>query len=358
MKHLFRSLALAIAAMTGLAAVPVRASEELAGVIQIEDKAGLFSADGIAKAKHAFESTVFKSKTHLLVVTADHVPPAKQAEWDEIAKNKDDKGRNRFAEEWARAMGRTKDHHGDIVVLVYRSPAGGFFVSTVSDKQSDVHRHFSDAKAREVDGVFLRELRKVKADKLEGDAAKKEMDAALVSATELVISNLKDTSAPDTVRKTGSSNHVAAEHKGGGIGGWICMLIAIGLGVWLVIGLIRAFTGGGGGGGPGGGYGGGGGGFMTSLMGGMFGAMAGMWMYNNLMGGHDYHNDAMAGDNYGSDGAGNTGDGNYDDGAAATDGDWGDGGGDAGGGDWGGDGGGGGDWGGGGGDFGGGGGDW
>ncbi|MBL8867346.1 MAG: hypothetical protein KF873_08015 [Gemmataceae bacterium] len=351
MRRLFRGLGLAVAVLTGLAAVPVRAEES--GVINIDDKAGLFSDDGIAKAKHAFESTTFKSKTHLLVVTADHVPPKKQAEWDEIVKNKDDKGRNRFAEEWARAMGRTQDSHGDIVVLVYRSPAGGFFVSTVSDKQADVHRHFSDTKAREVDGIFLRELRKVKTEKLDGAAAKKEMDSALVSATELIIKELKDTSAPDSSRKAAAgNNHVAADQKaGGGIGGYICMILMVVLGAWLVIGLIRAFTGGGGGGGPGGGYGGGGGGFFTSLMGGMFGAMAGMWMYNNLFGGHDYHNDAMAGDNYGNE-SGDTGDGNYDDGAAATDGDWGD----SGGGDWG-DSGGGGDWGGGGGDFGGGG-DW
>ena len=39
--------------------------------------------------------------------------------------------------------------------------------------------------------------------------------------------------------------------------------------------------------GYGGGYGyGGGGGFFTGMLGGMFGSMAGMWMYNNMFGGH------------------------------------------------------------------------
>ncbi len=355
MNRLLRGAALAVAVLTGFALGSARAED--AGVMKVEDKAALFSDDGVSKAKHAFESTAFKSKTHLLVVTADHVPPAKQAEWDEIVKTKDDKARNRFAEDWARALGRTKDSHGDIVVLVFRAPSGILFATTVSDKESDVHRHFGDAKAREVDGIFLRELRKVKTEKLDGAAAKKEMDSALASATELIIKDLKDTAAPEAGKKTASGNRVAAENKGGGIGSYICMFVAIGLGIWLVIGLIRAFTGGGGGGGPGGGYGGGGGGFFTSLMGGMFGAMAGMWMYNNLFGGHDYHNDAMAGDNYGNE-TGDAGDGNYDDGGAATDGDWGDSGGGSNGGDWGDTGGGGGDWGGGGGDFGGGGGDW
>ncbi len=345
MKPLLRGLLIAASVMT-LALSPSIASEESKGVISIEDKAGLFSSEGITKAREAFEGTSFGSETHLLIVTADSIPSKKQAEWDEIYKNKDERGRNRFAEEWARAIGRTKDKHGDIVVLIYKSGTT-YFVRTISDKQSDIHRNFSDTKAQSVSDVFVRELRKVKSEKLEGDAAKKEMDTALISATELVISDLKDTSAPDSSHKSGSANHAVAERKGSGIGGYICMILMVVLGIWLVIGLIRMFTGGGGGGGYGGGGGGGGGGFFGNMMGGMFGAMAGMWMYNNLFGG-GFQNDAMAGDSYNTD-TGDTGDGNFDDGASGGDGDWGDGGG---GGDWGG---GGGDWGGGG-DFGGG--DW
>lgn len=354
MMRIWTRWALAIAMVFGVAIGTVSAGAETTGVMNVEDQAALFSDDGIQRAKQAFQSTSFHSPTHVLVVTANHVPTEKQAQWDEIVKNRDDKARNRFGEEWARSLGRTKDSHGDVVILIYKAPTGGFFVSTISDKQSDVYRHFSDAKAREIDGIFLRELRKVKAEKLEGEQAKKEMDTALISATEKLISDLKDTSAPSSGR-SGASNHVSNDHReGSNIGGYICMFLCVALGIWLVVGLIRAFTGGGGGGygGPGG-YGGGGGGFFSSLLGGMFGTMAGMWMYNSFFGGHSFGNEAMAGENYG--GAGDTGDGNYDDGAAATDGDWGDdGGGDfGGGGDWGG---GGGDWGGGG-DFGGGG-DW
>src|SRR5207245_2649483 len=72
---------------------------------------------------------------------------------------------------------------------------------------------------------------------------------------------------------------------GSGIMGLICFGIVAALGIWLVIGLIRAFTGsmGGGGYGSGGGYGpvyGGGGGFMSGLMGGLFGAAAGSFLYD------------------------------------------------------------------------------
>src|SRR5581483_8078826 len=75
-------------------------------------------------------------------------------------------------------------------------------------------------------------------------------------------------------------------HAGDGGGGinwmwWLIIGAVVLIGIWLISGLIRAFSGmgrgyGGGpgnpGGGYGGGYGGGGGGFLTSLMGGLFGA--------------------------------------------------------------------------------------
>jgi uncharacterized protein len=79
--------------------------------------------------------------------------------------------------------------------------------------------------------------------------------------------------------------------------GFLCLGIGALLLLWMIFGIIRGMStyrgGGGYGGGPGygaygGGYGpgyGGGGGFLSSLMGGMFGAAAGNWMYNNWFGG-------------------------------------------------------------------------
>jgi len=104
--------------------------------------------------------------------------------------------------------------------------------------------------------------------------------------------------------------------------------------------------------GPGGGYGGGGGGgFMSSLFGGIGGAMAGNWLYDQFSGRH--HQGGSYSDNtgYAPGGDAPAGDaGNDWVGGGSEAGDWGGGGGDVGGGggDWGG--GGGGDWGGGGGD--------
>jgi uncharacterized protein len=161
------------------------------------------------------------------------------------------------------------------------------------------------------------------------------------------------------------SDRVARTH--GSSWSWLVPLVVVGLGAWLVIGLIRAvFRGGGSPGGMapgmGGGYGyggSGGGGFLSSLMGGLFGAAAGMWMYDRFFGhdasasswtdpGRDNTSDGFQGqdtsfsgsggdfgDNSGND-SGNSSGGDFGGGSSGDSGGWGDsggGGGDFGGGD-------------------------
>jgi hypothetical protein len=259
---------------------------------------------------------------------------------------------------------------------------------------------------------------------LRSDFGKNKFDDGLVSSVEFVRDTMKRNlgsgaaTAPSPAPPAPSSN--PSTHRGGTTvnhgGGfpWLALLcpalVIIGV-IWLVFGLIRAFTsrsygpGPGGPGGPGAygapgyGGGGGGGGFMTGLLGGMFGAVAGSWLYNNMFGGNHgasnfggssaygstpsagdtgggalpsdegrdfagsgggYGDDAGggggAGGDYGGDAGGGGGaGGDYGDDAGGGGGSGGDYGGDSGGGDYGG---GGGDFGGGGGDFGGGGGDY
>lgn len=373
MNRLFRGLALAAAVVSGglLAAGPALASDP--GQMRVEDDAGLFSREGISRAKEKFQGVTFKSPTHYMVVTKAKVPADKQGELDAAAK--DNAKRNRFFADWARELARQGDRKGDVFTLVFRNEKGNYQVETVTDRQTDVFRNFGDRKAADVSNEFLKSLKRTKTEKLDGDAAKKEMDEALMAATMLVIDDLKSTAAPSEGERTRPANNAGAGHTrsagGSGIMGYICIGLCVLLGVWLVIGLIRTFSGGGGGGGGyGGGYGGGGGGgggFFSSLLGGMFGAAAGMYLYDSFMGGHhssDLGSDAAAAGGYDS-GATDVGDGDYAGGAEGGGGDFGGDGGDAGGdagggGDWGGgggDAGGGGDWGGGGGDFGGGGGD-
>jgi uncharacterized membrane protein YgcG len=85
---------------------------------------------------------------------------------------------------------------------------------------------------------------------------------------------------------------------------------AIVIGVWFLMALFRAMSGGTGGG------------FMSSLLGGLFGAAAGMMLYNALFSGHNTWSGGGDADSGGYDGSGG--------------GDWGGGGGDFGGGDFGG----------------------
>jgi uncharacterized protein len=74
--------------------------------------------------------------------------------------------------------------------------------------------------------------------------------------------------------------------------GWIVLAAIVFLGFWLVMTIFRAIgrgLGGGGPAGPGGpggyGYGGGGRGFFSSMLGGIFGAAAGTWLYDSFRGG-------------------------------------------------------------------------
>lgn len=354
-------LGLLLAMLAGFAATPVYASKaaDAPGVMAVQDDAHLFTEAGINAAKDVFQATTFHGSVRFTVHTVKDIPASKKSDFDQV---KNDRNQlSRFVADWARELARSDAGRPDVFVLILVNDKGAWQVKCVADRESSRFRNFEDQKANDVARKFGDGFRAVKEKLLTGEQAKEEMGKALLNATSLVVETFRDTSVPNS--KTAASTH-DTNHKGGSnIMSYVCIGVCVLAGIWLVIGLIRAFTGGGmGGGGMGGGMGGygGGGGFFSNLMGGMFGAMAGMWMYNNLFGGGMH--DVGASESYGGDGtAADTGDGDYDGGASGGDagGDWGDSGGDAGGGDWGGGDVGGGDWGGGdfgGGDFGGG--DW
>ncbi len=132
-----------------------------------------------------------------------------------------------------------------------------------------------------------------------------------------------------------------AQSSGGGMG-WLIPAIIIGLVAWVVIGIVRAITGRASGGSPMMGQTGGGGGFLSSLVGGMFGAAAGMWMYDQFFSNHGSsaygsdRNDMNSGDSgfsgQDTDSSGSGGDfGSDSDSGSSGGSDWG--GGDSGGGD-------------------------
>lgn len=331
MKQFLTATALAI----GLLATGSAASASDPGQMRVRDGGGVFTADGIAKAEAAFRGTQFQAPTELSVVTYPDIPEHRRAEFNALPKG-DGAARDRLFAEWARETAKG-DHDRGVAIFIWMGD--GHHVEVLSDRETDTKRGFDDAKCKKTRSILVQSFQGLKG---KPDAeARAARDAGLLKATEYVSGELKNT----TVAGGGSHAQPGGRpaRQASPLMGYICMGLVGLLGAWLVIGLIRAFTGGGGGGGGfgGGGYGGGGGGFMTSLLGGMFGAAAGMYLYDQFAG-HG-SSDLSAGQGY--DG------GNYDTGAGDFDGGGQSGGdfGDSGGGDFGG-----GDFGGGGGDFGGG----
>lgn len=364
MKLLTRGRAgLAAGVLLALFAPTARAAD-IPGVAHITDDAGLFSTDAKRQAENKMSSSKFDRGLHFSVDTHKSAPD----EWRKKYEAAGDKPA--VVRDWAKSIA-TNDREKGPFVLIVRAMAGkatGHTVVLIDTESAnrgfgkgdeDALRGFFDAAMRESAGKPPEEATRIR-------------DAALLKATDYVINDLRGTKV--TVSKDGTplkNPTTEAKKTGMGIGGWICIGLVVLLAIWLVIGVIRALTapsyGGGYGGGPGYGGGGGfgGGGFFTGLLGGMFGAMAGMYLYNSIMGTsyppQAFGGEATAGDSYSG---GDTGAGDYSGGSSsATDGadygggdagggggDYGGGGGDYGGGDYGG-----GDYGGGGGDYGGGG---
>ncbi len=310
-------LTLAALLAAGLAAGPAAAAKPLpqrAGSLKVYDDAKLFSAEGIGKAETTLSGATFEDGLGVTIDTYKEIPEGKKGQ---LKDPKSDAEKARFFAAWAKESAKNDKAKG-IYILVCRSPG---YVEIIADRETR-ERGFDAGNEKALRDTLLTGFREAaKA----GDEAKQTevRDAALARAAEYVVSDLKGTK----VEVPANAKAAHEEHKTGGsfmsgIGGWLCIGLAALVGVWLVIGVVRAFTGnrgggGGGGYGPGGGGGGfggggggfgggGGGGFMSGMLGGLFGAVAGNYLYNNVFGGHTDTSsgalggggsDAYAGDN-------------------------------------------------------------
>jgi uncharacterized protein len=327
----------------------------------ISDDAKLFSPEGVKKAEQKIGDL---KKTYASEV---FVETFAKAEKMDLAK-KDGKADPKYFQKWAADRYEELSVKG-VYVLVCKEPA---YIQVVSGQMME-NKGF-DAKKRS-------ELAKLMTDQFKD----KKFDAGLLAVVAEVAETLK-AKAP-APKKTPTEKAVStANETAEGLPSWttwLCVGLVALLGLWIVVGLIRAFMGMGqpqpqpynpamGGYQPG--MGGqpmmqqpaGGGGFFSSLLGGMVGAAAGMYMYNTFFGsgtpsvfgsttppadpnaGFDNTPQADGGgggwdQSTPADAGGGGGDwGSTQEDWGNTGGDWG---GDAGGGDWGGgDGGGGGDW--------------
>ena len=336
-----KKLAVAVMLAGGLFASPAVQAE-------VHDHAGMFSKSAITEANEVADRMQREYKHQVTVETFKEIPQDLKGKYDE-------KNKKAFFQEWARK--RAKDQHVEgVYVLICDNPK--YLQPEVG---SQTRRIFSEKSETEFGDILKKNL-------------KNNPNEALVKAVQFVDSTfssnwskVQDSGRPVPNSPVRRANPVMANNN---LAGWVCFGLLGIMGLWMIVGLFRGMSGGGMGG-PGMGYGmgapGGGGGFMSSLLGGMFGAAAGMWIYDSMFGhgsssawgagnsmgaGNDYNTGGI-GDDTDYSSADNAG-GNWGDDNSGNDGNWGDNdSGGNGGGDWGG-----GDWGGGGGDFGGGGGDW
>jgi uncharacterized protein len=275
----------------GLVATSAPALPEtmLPGKLVVHNEAKVFSDPGIEAAKQTMAATDFDHGLTLTVDTVKDVPEGRRAELKQ-------KGEKAFFRDWARERARD-EKAGGVYVLVCRSPAHVY----VEAGDKTVARGFTAADERKLHDILIQAFADSR-DKPEPEALSIR-DAGLKAAVEFVVNDLKGTTAPEA----GGSDQVGGKSGGSGGGsnlmGWVCLGLAGLLGAWLVIGLIRAFSGGGTGGR---------GGFFPMLLGGLFGAVAGMWLYNSFFsgGGMFGGSDAYAGD--GGDGGGDYGGGGED----------------------------------------------
>ncbi len=317
------------------AMLPAQASKAVVaqqGSLVVFDDAKLYSAEGIDRAKGVVSATKFDHGLHVTVDT--YAEPTAEKKAAALAAKDDKEKWHKFMHDWAveRAKG---DKAKGVYILICHKPGG---VAVIADRTTR-DRGFSKENEQKVYEALVKAFQDAGK---EADGVKQATlrDAGLKSAMEYIVADLKDTTVATAVNAANHSN------SGGGFwskyGGWICIGVVVLVVIWVAIALFRALSGGGGGGGGGMGGGGGGGGFMSSMFGGLFGAMAGMWIYNSMFGGGGMFGGSDSSNNSygdsGADGGTSAGDGDYsgDDGASGGFDDGGGGGDYGGGGDWGG----------------------
>lgn len=177
---------------------------------------------------------------------------------------------NRGFSQWAEQLARTKKVNGVFILLVKQPAHLQVVVGTDTQRQA-----FTLTDRVTLIQRMLEQLRN------------KKNDDALIDAVNFISTTM-------SAHRNGAAAPVSSKARAvqkTGISSWlptIGIVLLIWVGFSLIRGLFRSMSGGGGG--VGGGMGqpgyGGGGGFFQNMMGSMFGAAAGMWMYDNFFGSH------------------------------------------------------------------------
>jgi len=238
---------------------------------QVIDRARMFSSDAVEKAEKSFKDFHRRTKAEIVVETIPNLKGVDAKLGGNLPPAEADSVLSKYCERQSAAKGVR-----GLYILICRDPEKMKFHSS--------RNAINPQDTRAVVDAVLSSLKN------------REFDQALTRAADVLErAEPTPTAAPPRADKH-EQNSLSP----------IWTILLVGLGIWLIVGVIRGLSGAGTGGG-----------FFPSMLGGLFGGMAGMWMYDSFFRG----------------GGGFSGGDGYDGGTSGG-GDWG--GGDSGGGDWGG----------------------
>ena len=235
-----------------------------AAVPKVNDQAGFFSKSAIDQATATLQDIQRRYKVEVVVETFPSIPQDMRARFDSA---KPEAEKNRFFQRWAEIRASDEGVKG-VYVLICKSPGH----LQIEPDESVRRKAFT---LQERDALVPSVLSLLKA---------KRYDAALEKIVGTISATVTANESPVRGRQPAPNQAPAGlpaqiNSMGSGIGGWLCLAVVAVLVIWMIMGLIRAFSGrsaggyGGGPGGPGGmpgggygqggygpGYGGGGGG--------------------------------------------------------------------------------------------------
>ena len=250
--------------VAAIAALFLGASAAHAEMGGIRDNAAFFSAPAKAEAQRNIGEIGKRFKKDLMVETFSEIPQDLKQGVDLTSKS----ALNRLCEQWAERQARQQRVNGVFILLVKSPPHLQILVGNETQRGA-----FTIKDRDALVSLMLAKLRN------------KQNDDALLEGVNFVNATMRS-HLPDRGRTAATGGRVETP----GSSHWILTALLVGLGVWVVLRIVRAVFAGSGGGG-GGSYaggpmvpGGGGGGFVTNMLGGMFGAAAGMWIYDQFSG--------------------------------------------------------------------------
>ncbi len=231
----------------------------------VRDTAAFFSEASKAEAGRRVAEIGKRFKKDLVIETYAEVPEAVR----QGVNLQDKPAANRMFEEWTIKQAKQLRVNG-IYILLSKEPAH-LQIVVGNDTQ---HAAFTLKDRDALASLMLARLRA------------KQNDEALLEGVSFVFNTMASHAATRSQPAVGSTSSGVSRSEGSsGLGLILAVLLGVAV-LWLVVGLFRSLAGGGGGAGGGMAAGSSGGGFFSSLLGGMFGAAAGMWLYDQFSGHH------------------------------------------------------------------------